>query len=233
MAKEPKHHYIPIFYLQQWAGEDGRLIEFCRRYEGVVARPTHPDGTGYVRGLYKIPDGKPGQEYIIETDLMSAVDTWAARALQHMMIDGVGPGTFDERAAAGWCQFIYSLIVRNPEHLEIIGRKLKTMDQGAILEEIRDRYASMRGPTDPESFDEYKAARARSPLEVAPVRTLVDILQSQRVVSAIASMQWRTTTLNTTKHSLLTSDRPVIMTNGLVVPDAHILLPISPWMNPF
>ena len=49
-----KHHYIPKFYLKQWAGPDGRLCEFAQRYKGVEARPTYPDGTGYVRGLYTL-----------------------------------------------------------------------------------------------------------------------------------------------------------------------------------
>src|SRR5215475_15507383 len=107
MPKEPKHHYVPIFYLKQWAGEDGRLIEYCRRYKGVVARPTFPDGTGYVRGLYRLPDA-PGNEYVIETELISDIDNWAARTLQRLVTDGAFPGKLDGREAVGWCQFLYS-----------------------------------------------------------------------------------------------------------------------------
>jgi hypothetical protein len=44
----------------------------------------------------------------------------------------------------------------------------------------------------------------------------------------LASFKWRTATVHSAKYPLLTSDRPVIMTNGLVRPDAHIVLPISP-----
>ena len=73
MPKEPKHHYIPIFYLQQWTGEDGQLVEYCRRYEGVVPRPTFPDGTGYVRGLYTLPDTPPEQAQLSASDLEYAV----------------------------------------------------------------------------------------------------------------------------------------------------------------
>ena len=118
MPREPKHHYIPIFYLQQWAA-DGQLVEYCRRYEGVVARPTFPGGTGYVRGLYKLPDAQPGQEYVIETKLMSSIDDRAAKAMQRMMVDGEATGKLKEPEALGWCQFLYSLIVRNPEQMVI------------------------------------------------------------------------------------------------------------------
>src|SRR5258707_1805284 len=77
MPKEPNHHYIPIFYLEQWTDPVSRqLIEYCRRYKGVIARPTFPAGTGYVPGLYKLPGAPQGDEYIIETKLMSSIDNW-------------------------------------------------------------------------------------------------------------------------------------------------------------
>jgi Protein of unknown function (DUF4238) len=146
VLKEPKHHYIPCFYSQQWAVKDGVLIEYCRRYKGVEARPTAPEGTGYVRGLYKLPDAPPGQEYIVETGLMSSIDNWAAKALEQMLVDGVAPGKLDRQRGLGWCQFLYSLIVRNPEHLQLINEKLKTLDPAAVLEEIRDDYPGQCRP---------------------------------------------------------------------------------------
>ncbi|HZR62101.1 MAG TPA: DUF4238 domain-containing protein [Xanthobacteraceae bacterium] len=228
MPKEPKHHYIPIFYLQQWAGKDGRLIEFCRRYQGVVARPTFPDGTGYVRGLYKLPGSAPGDEYIIETKLMSDIDNRAAKALQRMMVDGEAPGKLEEQDALGWCQFLYSLIVRNPEHLLRMKEKLQTLEPGEVLENIREDYPNIRQPSDPETFDEYKEAFLKNPVEIPSVRVLPELVRSKRVVRVLASFKWATHTVRTAEHSLLTSDRPIIMSNGLSQQDAFILLPISP-----
>lgn len=228
MSKEPKHHYIPIFYLQQWAGKDGRLIEYCRRYKGVEARPTAPDGTGYVRGLYRLPDAPPAEEYVVETKLMSSIDNWASKALHRMIQDGATPEKLDVREALGWCQFLYSLIVRNPEHLLIIKEKLKNLDPAAVLEEVREDYPKMRRPGDPETFDAYKAAFILNPFDVPAIRVLPVLLRSKRVARVLASLNWRTSTVNTGKHCLLTSDRPVIMSNGLARHDAHIVLPISP-----
>lgn len=43
-AEFPHHHYIPVFYLKQWA-PGGRFIEFSRQHGGVVkGRPTSPAG---------------------------------------------------------------------------------------------------------------------------------------------------------------------------------------------
>jgi len=47
MSKEGKHHYIPVFYLKQWAGVDGRVCEFSKPYDRVKPRRAHPDGTAY------------------------------------------------------------------------------------------------------------------------------------------------------------------------------------------
>jgi Protein of unknown function (DUF4238) len=57
---------------------------------------------------------------------------------------------------------------------------------------------------------------------------LPDVINSERVITEIVSMRFSTANFENTRHSLLTSDRPVIMTWGLVEPDAHIAIPISP-----
>jgi hypothetical protein len=48
------------------------------------------------------------------------------------------------------------------------------------------------------------------------------------VILEIANMRWTTANVARAKHTMLASDRPVIMTNGLVVPNAHIAIPLSP-----
>ena len=54
--RHPKHHYVPVLYLSQWADGNGRLYEFSRPAgrSDVSARPTSPRGTGYERGLYHL-----------------------------------------------------------------------------------------------------------------------------------------------------------------------------------
>jgi hypothetical protein len=55
-----KHHYVPVFYLKQWAGGDGRLCQYRRVYDGKVAvNRKHPDATGYKVDLYKIDELSP------------------------------------------------------------------------------------------------------------------------------------------------------------------------------
>src|SRR5258708_19592647 len=103
---------------------------------------------------------------------MSSIYNWAAKALQRMMVDGEAPGKLESREALGWCQFLYSLIVRNPEHLLLIKEKLNTLDAGEILEYIREDYPNIRGLGDPDPFYEYTAALVTYPLHLPPLPLL-------------------------------------------------------------
>jgi uncharacterized protein DUF4238 len=41
MLEGEKHHYIPVFYLKQWAGADGRLCQYSRPYNRVKPKRVH------------------------------------------------------------------------------------------------------------------------------------------------------------------------------------------------
>jgi len=192
MSKEPKHHYLPRFYLQRWADHRGRLIEYSRqgKHNFVKTRPTSPRGTGYIRGLNLIPEVSPDIAEFIEKKFMRAVDDWAARAAAAFLANREEPSDHEK---VGWARFLYSLIIRTPEHIERI--------------------------------------RAKSPeysLTSPPQALLPTLINSQRVIREIITFNWYTANLESSGKHFLTSDRPIIMSNGLSGPNAHIAIPISP-----
>jgi hypothetical protein len=67
-----KHHYIPKFYLKQWAGPDGRICEFSRPHKEVKPRMVFPDGTGYERGLYTFPELAPQNSGFYRTTVFAS-----------------------------------------------------------------------------------------------------------------------------------------------------------------
>jgi hypothetical protein len=89
-----------------------------------------------------------------------------------------------------------------------------------LPETLRDDYDKLRGPND-------KAWSLAKPLKL-PAQRLPELINSERVITEIAFMRWTAANLGKTSYSLLTSDRPVIMTNGLAQADAHIAIPLSP-----
>jgi hypothetical protein len=79
-------------------------------------------------------------------------------------------------------------------------------------------------------MDEQVAAGVvRQPeIPFAAAEVFPSMVQSKTVIRELISMAWVSSALNQAKQTLLTSDRPVIMTNGLMHDEAHIVLPISP-----
>ncbi len=111
--KLPKHHYIPVFYLRQWA-TNGRLIEFSRPYRSVVkARPTSPEGTGYVRGLNVMKGLPPESAEQFETVVMRNVDSLAADALRQLL-SGDEDLKWAPKPRSAWTRFLVSLLLRTP-----------------------------------------------------------------------------------------------------------------------
>ncbi len=105
--KRQRHHYIPEFYLKQWAGPDGRICEFCRRYKGIVnPRMTYPGGTGYVENLYTLAGFPPETAQLIENKFFRATDQFASDALNillHSKISEMSADVRADRATAPTC----------------------------------------------------------------------------------------------------------------------------------
>lgn len=213
--------------MKQWTGSDGRLCEYSRPHIETKAKRKHPSATAYVDGLYSLPDVPKEHAQRMERVLMRDVDDWAAKALTELLKKGSGSAPLDPRLGLAWCRFLYSLVVRSPEYLELAGQQIANLTP-EILEGVRDEYPQLRSPNDPESFDEFKEKYARSSIAIAAPHALPHLIYSRRVAKEIASFIWSTRGVLTAKHTMLTSDRPIIMTNGLRQKDAHIVIPISP-----
>jgi hypothetical protein len=225
MPKLPKHHYIPIFYLKTWAGADGRLCEFSQPFRKVVPRMTHPSGTGYERGLYSFDLLPPVAAEYLERRFFHQADNLASEAL-HLLLAGRIPD-LDGRTKSAWSRFIMTLMHRSPESVERAKSQVTAKSQEAI-DFFQAHYASERRPSDPETYDEFRAKMSEDALQRTAILYLQRIMDSETVGNALNRMIWAVTELHQAQHSLLTSDRPIVMTNGMARPDAHLVLPISP-----
>jgi Protein of unknown function (DUF4238) len=55
------HHYIPVFYLNQWCDQAGKVVRYYRPHKEVIASPITPKSTGYEPQLYAL-DGYPDDQ---------------------------------------------------------------------------------------------------------------------------------------------------------------------------
>ncbi|RWO35013.1 MAG: DUF4238 domain-containing protein [Mesorhizobium sp.] len=109
-----KHHYIPVFYLKRWAGEDGRLCEFSRPYDHrVKPRRTHPAGTGYEENLYSMQGFEPELAQQIEERFFKFTDSLAADALDRLVTKGVG-GRLAQRTSVSLVEIYHLATSANP-----------------------------------------------------------------------------------------------------------------------
>jgi hypothetical protein len=224
-GKGDKHHYIPVFYSKEWAGPDGRVCEYSRPFKVVKPRRVHPDGTGYERGLYTIPrNDDPRVSEYVEREFLKVTDNAAASVLQ--MFRTAKEIVWTTHSRSGWSRFIVSLLVRNPEYVrrlaaEVIG----FFDPNNT--EVNDRYRAIKRPDDPESYAEH-IARTGHPAGRASAIAVQTLIDSPLMGGRLNRMRWSILRFNSTSRTLLTSDRPIIMTNGLLGPSDHLALPIGP-----
>lgn len=139
MGDPRKHHYIPAFYLRQWATE-GFLCEMRKIHGKVVVHSKAPDGTGWKKDLYKIEGVAPGISQHFERTFMHMVDTEAAEAMRSF-ISGNMDVLIRERNA--WIRFLLSLLFRNPEAVAELQGHVITLYQDSV-ETLRKNYEKLR-----------------------------------------------------------------------------------------
>lgn len=226
MSEPIKHHYIPVFYLKSWANEKGNVCEFSRPNKHVTYKWRSPTATGYQVGLYTLPGVPADSAQLIEKEMMSLVDATAAQAKRLFANDDPRDLTGEERA--GWARFLYAMMFRNPEQIAgLQERYSKYVPE--MVERIRAEYDMRRGTGDPLTFEEFKEKFLANPLNTSGLHIVPRLLNSQKIIGHISGMRFWTYRLRQfAGPAFLTSDRPVIMTNGLAKPKDHIVMPLSP-----
>jgi hypothetical protein len=216
--KDPKHHYIPVFYLNQWADDRSRLIEYSRQGPAALVkpRPTSPTGTGYVRGLYRIEDVDPDGVNAIETKLLKPSDGLAADALQSFLRGEPFPR---QELRTSWSRFVLSLTLRYPEAVALMKRQLR--------ENVEKIYSQTKEAHEPPTFAEYEAIHGPEEMVRVHGKLLMDLMRDSRMGRLIFGMHWGVVRFKAYKHNLLTSDRP-IASNTFQLSAHHLCMPISP-----
>jgi hypothetical protein len=126
-GERSKHHYIPVFYLQSWAGDDGKLCQFSRprntppgepepdpRTFPVKALRRHPNAVGYIKDLYRFPGSNKRLANYLENEFFLRVDNGAAEVMHDLLR---GETRFDSDAKSAWARFLMSMFHRSPENI--------------------------------------------------------------------------------------------------------------------
>lgn len=225
LLKQEKHHYIPQFYLRPWLDTDDKLEEYGRvpPTNHIRSRRRGTKPTGFVYNLYTLPGTTEETKQNVERMFFGKVDADAAKVRDNMLAGA--PLTLPERY--DWARFILSLVLRNPEEVQKMKESVNSIfDQPDA--ELQAKYLERRQPHEPATAEE--AIRQQFP--DAPDRSALligtQLIQNQNAMKTIAGMSWSVIRTDRASRRLITSDRPVVMTGGLLRLDGHICLPISP-----
>jgi hypothetical protein len=121
-----------------------------------------------------------------------------------------------------------SLLVRNPESLEKYKRVAAAIFQDA-RSNIEALYDKERKQTDPATYAEYAERHGPNPLGRTIVRVVQTLADNPELGRQINSMRWTVLSDPHSKFELLTSDRPMLVTNGIGPPTGELIIPISPF----
>jgi hypothetical protein len=221
-----KHHFIPAFFLKQWAGTDDKEVCQMRLINGrVVPTRIHPNATGYEHDLYKTHGVTSEKEHLLEEKFFKPVDTAAELALQKMLGWDEAPWTSESRKA--WTRYLLSLRFRNPGTVKDLKAHMLNVFS-ASKESIRGNYPTWRRSDDPPTWEEFERRLDPAAPYIAATNLMIEIIDNDRIGPVIVEMHWSIHELADSKVNLLTSDHPLDWPTGLSDPKAYIALAISP-----
>lgn len=120
-----------------------------------------------------------------------------------------------------------SLMHRGPEQLSALKLKCQIWME-EHLTGLEATYEERRQPSDPATYLEMRAAIEHDVTHKAWAMVLEGAIDNPTLGTFINAMHWSIVTVRNPEWSMLVSDRPLHMTNGIDHPEAYIILPIGP-----
>lgn len=220
------HHFVPAFYLRQWCGADGKLIEYSIKHGKLIPKRVGPDSTGFVFDLYAFNELPPEQAQYLEQKFFDYADRTASDALL-LHLGGSKETDWTPELINAWSRFVIGLHLRHADAMPELREATKAIWEGSASESQR-RYEALRQPGDPATFDEYLARRdPLSPVKARLNLIVKAVLDNEIVRTRVNGMCWAVLDVSASPLRLLTSDRPVELFH-FNVPRGIISLPISP-----
>jgi hypothetical protein len=194
-----KHHFIPAFYLKQWAGPDGRLIQWSRPHKIVVPKRRHADATGYELDLNNFDDMPPQIATFMEDHFLRTADNEASLALQQLLSKG---SVSEPRLREAWVQFLISLPLRHPDILREVRMAIhSTLEASETL--YQPHYEATRKSHMPRKFSDHlerSLVGGRSQLVLC---MLSGSMRNPQLMPNILAFDWQVFDMRANKHALV------------------------------
>jgi hypothetical protein len=215
------HHFVPVFYLKQWA-PNGKLIAYTRPRGAVFRKEVSPRATGYERDLYSFPGLGEELSHFLESVFLQQNDSVAAVALRKLIAREKTGWTSDLRSS--WSRFLLGFLIRHPDPFA----ELKAAAYDHWLKPdpaTKAEYDKIRRPEFPLTFEEYVESIPGLADKIR-IRLLQAAMDNERLGTRLNAMIWDTIDVSASEDTLLTSDWP--LDKNLPAENGHIAVPVGP-----
>jgi hypothetical protein len=219
------HHYIPEFLLRGWVGEDGRLERFTRPFGNTIhVKRVYPSQVGFERRLYDFAPYDEKKFAGLELAYFQPIDDLAAKAKDRLLTNIEGEWSPELRSS--WSRFLMSLVHRDPESLSIFRRRLAKI-LARFSPSTQAHWESIRAPDDPLNYLD-KLAEDPAYHDTTALRLLPSVIDNGNLGLFINRMVWGVMTLKSARRTLLVSDYPLVISNGIKNDNGHLALALGP-----
>lgn len=218
------HHFIPAFFLAQWADASDKLVEFTIKHGKLIPKPVGPRATGYEPQLYSFPELPPDAAQFLEQVFFDYADRVASDALKNHLATSPVPWTTESISA--WSRFVIALNLRHPDAMPELRDAAKSIWDGSGTA-YQAQYEAIKKLEDPATFDEYLAAHDPLASNKMHVNMIVKVFDNEILGKHLNNMKWGVVDVSKSNCRFLLSDRPVCFAN-LTTPDGMVSLPVGP-----
>lgn len=218
------HHFIPAFFLAQWADGSGKLVEYTIKHDKVIAKSVGPRATGYEPHLYSFPELPPDAAHFLEAVFFNYADRVAADALRNHL--SAAPAPWTTELISAWSRFVIALHLRHPDAMPELRAAAKSVWDGGS-DASQAQYEAIRKPEDPPTFDEYLAVRDPLTATKVSVNMIVKVFDNDILGKHLNNMTWGVIDVGRSPYRFLLSDRSAVFAN-LNSADGVVYLPIGP-----
>jgi hypothetical protein len=206
MAEEMKHHYVPEFYLKQWADPDGRVPHYRWLNGRAVFGRRAPEYIGFEHDLYAREHVPPEERHKVETDFFAVLDSKAAIIHGRLMRQERFTFTAEERQ--DWAVFLAAANARTPDMVEFI-KKSCDATLREKLNENPEEVERVLGYKPPFTLAEWAEKNAADRLANFHLHILLKHLTREDLIQQFMDMDWTVHRVRSRHKELLTCDRPL------------------------
>jgi hypothetical protein len=215
------HHYVPVFYLKQWAEGDGR-VPYFRWLDGrIIPGRVTPDYTGFTPNLYAQDNVPLERKHVYETQFFKMIDTKASEVFVHLVSGRPYRPSPDERV--WWSAFLLAAHLRIPLRIA----SLKTSGSASLIHELE---------RDPKEFESILPGTLRDWVEQHMVglvenfglHNMASFITDYEQIKKVTDLNWSGHSFPSSSVELITGDRPLLVFGDMNQGNFVMMMALSP-----